>query len=125
MEKIKTGEILRSVCKELNLNNRQVAEIISMTPQNVSRLFQSSNVNTDTIDRLISALGVNIYGYMAQKWNELADSDPTFKLEGPQGEYFKHIPKYQGEAESKPKISILIELDADKQNEVMKLLKLQ
>lgn len=122
MKKFKTGEILRSVCKELNLKNVEVAEIINMTPQNVSRLFQADNVNTETIDRLIEALGINIYGYLARRWDELSEEDPDFTLKDPQGKYFRHVPKLG--MEDKPKMSLLIEVDPDKHSEIIKLLKL-
>ncbi len=108
----------------MNLNNKEVAKIISMSPQNVSRNFQADNVNTDTIDRLIKALGINIYGYLAKKWEELSVEDPDFNLKDPQGEFFRHVPKMGIEPPDEPKISILIEVDPDKHSEIIKLLKL-
>lgn len=123
MKKLKTGPILRSVCEELGYNNRQVAELINVTASNVGRVFKQDNVNTDTIDRLISALGVNIYSYLAKKWEELAEEDEGFVLREPQGEYFRHVPKYEKPAVSKPKVSLLIEIDADRQEEIFKMLK--
>jgi transcriptional regulator with XRE-family HTH domain len=125
MKKLKTGPILQSVCKELGLNNSQVAELISVTPSNVGRIFKQDNVNTDTLDRLTEKLGINIYQYLAKEWDKLVDDDPSFIMKEPQGEYFRHIPKYtKKELESNTKISLLIEIDADKQAEVMKILKL-
>ena len=126
MKKFSTGEILRAVCKELNLSNKEVAGIISMTPQNVSRLFQAENVNTETIDRLTAGLGINIYAYLAKKWEEVAALDPNITFNEPEREYFRMSPKTDSGAPSsgKPKISILIEIDQDKQDQVMKLLNL-
>lgn len=125
MKKLKTGPILQTVCKELGLNNSQVAELISVTPSNVGRIFKQDNVNTDTLDRLTEKLGINIYQYLANEWDKLADDDPEFMMKEPQGEYFRHSPKYNRfDSESRPKISLLIEIDADKQSEVMKILKL-
>lgn len=123
MKKFKVGEVLAAVCAELNVKQADVAKIINMTPQNVSRIFQAENVSTDTIDRMISGLGVNIYSYLAKKWEDLAKEDPSFELKEPQGEYFRHVPKYEQPAVSKPKVSLLIEIDADRQEEIFKMLK--
>lgn len=121
MKKLKTGPILQSVCKELGLNNSQVADLISVTASNVGRIFKQDNVNTDTLDRLTEKLGVNIYRYLAQEWDKIGQEDPNLLTNEPQGEYFKHVPKFD-ESESKPKISIIIEIDSDKQKEVLRML---
>ena len=127
MEKFKTGEIVKAICKEMNLTNKQVAEIISMTPQNVSRLFSAPNLNTETIDRLTQGLGVNIYAALAKKWDEFANEHKEEIHEASSAkEYIRFEPKFthSQEPSSKPKISILIEIDRDKQDEVLKLLNL-
>lgn len=124
MNKFSTGEILKTVCKELNLTNKQVADILSTSHQNVSRIFTSDNVNTDTINRLTEGLGINIYHYLAKKWEQIANEDPGIEFKEPRGEYFVTTPRIQPQDSSKPKISILIEIDRDKQDEIMKLLKL-
>lgn len=124
MEKFKTGEIIKAICKEMNLTNKQVADIISMTPQNVSRLFSSSNLNTETIDRLTQGLKVNIYAALAKKWEDIAEKDPEYKFVEPEGEFFKHTPKHNEPTGSSPRVSLLIEIDADKQSEILKILKL-
>lgn len=123
MNSFKTGEILSAVCKDLNLKHKDVAKLINMTPQNVSRIFKGDNVNTDTIDRLTKALKVNLYKYLANEWDRAAEEDPSFKFEEPQGEYFTHKPITE-KVKDKPKISLLIEIDPDQQKEVLKLLKL-
>lgn len=123
MKKLKTGPILKSLCEELGLTNRQVAELINVTASNVGRIFKQDNVNTDTLDRLTEKVGINIYAYLAKKWDELArESNGT--VEQPAGDYFKRLPQFSEDAPSKPKISILIELDADRQSEILKMLKL-
>lgn len=125
MEKFKTGEIVRSICKELGLTNKQVADIISMTPQNVSRLFHASNLNTDTIDRLTQGLGINIYAALAKKWDEYSDVELS---DAPdlEREFTKVESKIDtGMKRGKPRISILIELDNDKQDEVLRILDLK
>jgi plasmid maintenance system antidote protein VapI len=124
MNKFSAGEILRAVCKELNLNNKQVADILSTTHQNVSRIFGAENVNTDTINRLTEGLGINIYAALARKWDEMAKEDPQIQFKEPRGEYFITTPKIQSSASSKPKISILIEINQDQQEDILKLLNL-
>lgn len=123
MKKLKTGPILKLLCAELGMTNRQVAELINVTPSNVGRIFKQESVNTDTLDRLTEKLGINIYAHFAKKWDELSKEANTVQDAG--GDYLKRLPKFKEEASTTPKISILIELDADRQSEVMKLLKLQ
>lgn len=125
MEKFKTGEIVRSICKELGLTNKQVADIISMTPQNVSRLFHASNLNTDTIDRLTQGLGINIYAALAKKWEEYSKGELS-DVKDDEREFTKLESKLTQEVKrGKPKVSILIEIDNDKQEEVLQLLGLR
>jgi transcriptional regulator with XRE-family HTH domain len=127
MEKFKTGEIIKAICKEMNLTNKQVADIISMTPQNVSRLFSSSNLNTETIDRLTQGLGINIYAALARKWEEYAKKEPVGVAEAPfEREYVRMEPKIKpiSDTSDRPKISILIEINRDQQDDVLKVLKL-
>lgn len=124
MNKFSTGEILRAVCKELNLTNKQVADILSTTHQNVSRIFSAENVNTDTINRLTAGLGINLYYYLAKKWEEIAKEDPNIEFKEPRGEYFITTPKIQAQDPVKPRISILIEISPDQQDDVLKVLKL-
>lgn len=127
MDKFKTGEIVKAICKEMNLSNKQVAEMISMTPQNVSRLFAANNLNTETIDRLTQGLGINIYAALAKKWEEYSEGHlgevPEVILDR---EFVKVEPKIKAysDQESKPKISILIEINRDQQDEVLKVLNL-
>lgn len=124
MNKFSTGEILRAVCKELKLTNKEVADILSTTHQNVSRIFLAENVNTDTINRLTAGLGINLYYYLAKKWEEIAKDDPNIQFKEPKGEYFITTPKIQSQDPLKPKISILIEITRDQQDEVFKILKI-
>ena len=124
MKKLKTGPILKLLCAELGMTNRQVAELINVTPSNVGRIFKQESVNTDTLDRLTEKLGINIYSHFAKKWDELSKESGN-TVEQPGGDYFKRLPQFKEETSKAPKISILIELDADRQSEVMKLLKLQ
>lgn len=126
MKKLKTGPILKNVCDELGYNNRQIAELLSVTASNVGRIYKQDNVNTDTLDKLTEKLGVNIYRYLANEWESMAKGDPNFKLKEPEGVYFTHVPKFGTEENpvAKPKISILIEIDPDKQAEIIKLLNL-
>jgi len=126
-EKFKTGEIIKAICKEMNLTNKQVADIISMTPQNVSRLFSASNLNTETIDRLTQGLGINIYAALAKKWEEYSESYLPSLGESPiPREYIRLESKLKTTQEqgNKPKISILIEINRDQQEEVLKVLNL-
>jgi plasmid maintenance system antidote protein VapI len=124
MKNLKIGPILQSVCKELGFTNTQVAEMISVTASNVGRIFKQDNVNTDTLDRLTEKLGINLYHYLANEWDRIASEDPDFIMKEPEGQFFKHVPKFEDKKDSRPKISILIELDPEKQGEIMKLLKL-
>lgn len=124
MKKLKTGPLLAEVCKELGYNNTQIADMISRTPSNVGRIFKQDNVNTDTLDLLTEKLGVNLYKYLASAWDKIASEDPQYEFREPEGTYFKHTPKHPSDLQTKPKISLLIEIDADKQNEVLKLLNL-
>ena len=124
MKKLKTGPLLAEVCKELGYSNTQVAEMISRTPSNVGRIFKQDNVNTDTLDMLTEKLGINLYKYLADAWERIADDDPSWEFKDPERGFFRLKPKVQDEVKAKPKISLLIEIDQDKQNEVMKLLNL-
>lgn len=127
MEKFKTGEIVKAICKEMNLTNKQVADIISMTPQNVSRLFSASNLNTETIDRLTQGLGINIYAALAKKWEEHTEGALPSVGEAPAPREYVRIEskiKTSPEEGQRPKISILIEINRDQQDEVMKILNL-
>lgn len=127
MEKFKTGEIVKAICKEMNLTNKQVADIISMTPQNVSRLFSASNLNTETIDRLTQGLGINIYAALAKKWEEYSEGLlPGVSESAVEREYVRMEPKIKASPDSsdRPKISILIEINRDQQDEVLKVLNL-
>ncbi|WBL42352.1 hypothetical protein PBT90_00110 [Algoriphagus halophytocola] len=123
MIKLKTGPLLEKVCRELGLKNTDVAEMISRTPSNVGRIFKQDNVNTDTIDLLTEKLGVNLYRYIADQWDKMAGDEKLEGFDQPKGEYFQHKAIHTEEAR-KPKISLLIEIDQDKQNEVIKLLNL-
>lgn len=124
MNKFSAGEILKAVCKELNLTNKEVADILSTTHQNVSRIFSAENVNTDTINRLTAGLGINLYYYLAKKWDEIAKDDPNIEFKEPRGEYFITTPKIQGKEPIKPRISILIEINSDQQEDVLRVLNL-
>jgi transcriptional regulator with XRE-family HTH domain len=127
MQKFKTGEIVKAICKEMNLTNKQVAEIISMTPQNVSRLFSASNLNTETIDRLTQGLGINIYAALAKKWEEYSEGEFEGVSDNPvEREYVRLESKIKAfpEEGTKPKISILIEINREQQDDVLKLLNL-
>lgn len=124
MRKLKTGPLLAEVCKELGFNNTQVGEMISTTSSNVGRIFKQDNVNTNTLDLLTEKLGVNIYRYLAEAWEKIADDAPDYAFREPEGEYFRKTPKYLDAEKPKAKISLLIEIDQDKQDQVMKLLNL-
>lgn len=127
MNRFSTGEILKSVCRELNLSNKQVADMLSTTHQNVSRIFTAENVNTDTINKLTQKLGINIYAALAKKWEEHNDAHlPGVSEKIAEREYIRIEPKIKAKNDSseKPKISILIEINRDQQDEVMKVLKL-
>ncbi len=127
MNKFSTGEILRSVCRELNLTNKEIADILSTSHQNVSRIFLNDNVNTDTINKLTKGLGINIYAALAKKWEEYSDSE-NFEVRetAVEREYIRLEPKMKAfpEVSPKPKISILIEINQDQQDDVLKILNL-
>ncbi|MFN3758483.1 MAG: hypothetical protein ACK4SF_04630 [Algoriphagus aquaeductus] len=124
MNKFSTGEILRSVCRELNLTNKEIADILSTSHQNVSRIFLSDNVNTDTINKLTKGLGINIYAALAKKWEEYSEEQlPGVSEPAVEREYVRMEPKIKATPD-RPKISILIEINRDQQDEVLKLLNL-
>lgn len=123
MKKIKTGPLLEKVCRELGLKNTDVAEMISRTPSNVGRIFKQDNVNSDTIDLLTEKLGVNLYRYIADQWDILAGDEKLETFNEPRGQYFLHKAIHP-EAEKKAKISILIEINRDQQDDVLKVLNL-
>ncbi len=123
MKKIKTGPLLEKVCRELGYKNTDIADMISRTPSNVGRIFKQDNVNSDTIDLLTEKLRVNLYRYIADQWDILAGDEKLETFNEPRGEYFTHRPIRQ-EPPPGPKISILIEINRDQQNDILKVLNL-
>lgn len=123
MKKIKTGPLLEKVCRELGYKNTDVAEMISRTPSNVGRIFKQDNVNSDTIDLLTEKLGVNLYRYIADQWDILAGNEKLDTFNEPRGQYFLHKALHT-EPERRPKISVLIEIDREQQDDVFRVLNL-
>lgn len=108
MERIHIGELIKEVMSEKRFTQTELAESISMTKQGFHSILKKNTLNTDLLDRINSAMNVNLYYLIAEKMGYKKSNMVSEPLE-----------KYQANEE---KISIIISVDGIKANQIMKII---
>jgi hypothetical protein len=124
MQNVHIGQIIRQIIIEKGIQYKTVARDMSMTTQGLRNALDKKELHQELIERFMKVLDVNLYEYLARKWENPAYKTPQEKYVDEVKEQILNYEKTPGKPgiPGTSSISLLINVDESKKNDVLSLI---
>jgi len=109
MEQINFGKLLKQELNKIGITQTELAKRINISQQGLTGILNSSHINTSRIEQLSKALNINFFEKISAHFN----NDKTLTVNEPIDSYNRTSVK---------RIRVFIEVDEDKQSQIMKII---
>lgn len=128
MKTVHIGKILRHLMMEKGVSQKEIGDKVSLSSQGVGQVLGKESIQVDLLERFMEALDVNIYMMLADRWSKKYKYDDIEEIDYPNiaeeaaVEYSKPSVPVPTPALTSNNVSLLINVDESKKNDVLKLL---